>query len=131
MGIGKCTCYRMSIYIWATSNEKVSLNMRKMYRFRSSRACAKYHPGLCSPFIHSVVCMILLADSEGPDQTVLMRRLFIAFTAHIRPKTRFNIARPMFPFNKSGSDLTQGNVPVVFDPISSYELIEERSVVSF
>ena len=27
----------------------------KMHRFRSSCACAKYHPGLCSPFIHSVV----------------------------------------------------------------------------
>ena len=29
--------------------------MYKMYRFRSSCACAKHHPGLCCPFIHSVV----------------------------------------------------------------------------
>ena len=35
--------------------EKVPLNMLKMRRFRSSCAYAKYHPGLCSPFIHSVV----------------------------------------------------------------------------
>ena len=35
-------------------NRKCS-NMRKMSRFRSPCACAMYHPGLCSPFIHSVV----------------------------------------------------------------------------
>ena len=29
--------------------------MRKMRRLRSSWACAKYHPGLCSPFVHAVV----------------------------------------------------------------------------
>ena len=28
---------------------------QKMCRFRSSCICPKYHPGLCSPFIHSVV----------------------------------------------------------------------------
>ena len=25
----------------------------------------EYHPGLCCPFIHSVVSKVLLADSEG------------------------------------------------------------------
>ena len=29
--------------------------MRKMHRFRSSRACANYDPNLCHPFIRSVV----------------------------------------------------------------------------
>ena len=33
----------------------MSSNMRKMRRTRSSCVCAKYHLGLCSPFIHSVV----------------------------------------------------------------------------
>ena len=36
------------------SSEKVPSKMRKMRRFRSSRECAAYHPGLCAPFIHSV-----------------------------------------------------------------------------
>ena len=31
------------------------LNMHKMCRFKSSCACAKHHPGLCSPCIQSVV----------------------------------------------------------------------------
>ena len=35
--------------------EKVPSLMRKLRRFRSSCTRAKYHPGLCSPFIHSVV----------------------------------------------------------------------------
>ena len=34
---------------------KSAFKMCKMYRFRSSCICAKYHPSLCSPFIHSVV----------------------------------------------------------------------------
>ena len=34
-----------------------------------SHACAKYHPGICSPLIDSVVSSDSVADSEGPDQT--------------------------------------------------------------
>ena len=37
--------------------------------------------------------MILLADSEGPDQTARMRRLIWAFAVRICPKTRFRVAR--------------------------------------
>ena len=34
---------------------KRHLNIRKKRRCRSSCACSEYHPGLFSPFIHSVV----------------------------------------------------------------------------
>ena len=37
--------------------------------------------------------MILLADSEGPDQTARMRSLIWAFAVRICPNTRFPIAR--------------------------------------
>ena len=45
--------------------QKSALNIHKMCRFRSSCACVKYHQGLCSPFIHSVlsddsVCLFVL-----------------------------------------------------------------------
>ena len=41
--------------------------MCKIHRIRK----VKYHAGLCSPFIHSVYnTIILLADSESPNQTV-------------------------------------------------------------
>ena len=40
---------------WVTSSKKVPSNMRKMCWFRSSCACQRYHPSLCSPFIYSVV----------------------------------------------------------------------------
>ena len=36
--------------------------------------------------------MILLADSEGPDQTARMRSLIWAFTVRICPTTHFRIA---------------------------------------
>ena len=38
----------------AARSEKVSSTMCKMCRFTSSCICSKFHPGLCSPFIHSV-----------------------------------------------------------------------------
>ena len=38
--------------------------------------------------------MILLADSEGSDQTARMRRLIWAFAVRIYPKTRFRMERP-------------------------------------
>ena len=37
--------------------------------------------------------MILLADSEGPDQTARMRRLIWAFAVRILPKVCFRMAR--------------------------------------
>ena len=39
--------------------------------------------------------MIVLADSEGPDQTARMRRLIWAFAVRICPKTRFRMALPI------------------------------------
>ena len=39
--------------------------------------------------------MILLADNEGHDQRVQMRRLIWAFAISIRPKIHFRMAGPM------------------------------------
>ena len=39
-----------------------------MCGFTTFCSCTRSHPGFCSPFLHSVV-LILLVDSEGPDQT--------------------------------------------------------------
>ena len=57
----------------ATSSVKVHSNICKLQIQIILHMCT-YHQGLCSPFIHSLVSnatdpMILLADSEGPDQT--------------------------------------------------------------
>ena len=52
----------------------------------SSGAFALHSYILCCP-------MILLADSEGPDQTARMRRLIRASALHICPKTRFSMGR--------------------------------------
>ena len=42
--------------------------------------------------------MIMLADSEGPDQTVQMHRLISTFTVCMGPKTGFHIAQPILYF---------------------------------
>ena len=73
--------------------------MHKMRRIRSSCACIKYHPGLCSTFIHYVVSMILLGDTEGFDQTARMRRLILGFVVRIYPETLFRMAQPIFALN--------------------------------
>ena len=39
--------------------------------------------------------LILLADSEGPNQIVRMRRLIWAFVVRICSKTRFGMTRPL------------------------------------
>ena len=44
-----------SYFKLAASSENVSSYMREMRRFRSSCTFVKYHPGLCSSFIHPVV----------------------------------------------------------------------------
>ena len=46
---------KMAVMTWAASSKKLSSNMCKLHRFRSSCACPKIHTGHCSPFIHSVV----------------------------------------------------------------------------
>ena len=84
----------MNNKVLAVSSEKFPSNMSKMRRFWSSCACAKYHPGLYSLLIHTVVSTDS-ADSEGPDQTARMRRLIWAFAVRICPKTRFRMARPV------------------------------------
>ena len=57
-------------------------SMRKICGFTSSCACAcacaEYHPGLCSPLIHSVVFNDSVSGSEGPEQIARMRRLIWA-----------------------------------------------------
>ena len=40
--------------------------------------------------------MILLVDSEGPDQTARMRSLIWAFTVRLCPKTQFSMAWPIY-----------------------------------
>ena len=42
--------------------------------------------------------MILLADSNGPDQTARMRRLIWAFALRIYPKTRVRMMRATYSF---------------------------------
>ena len=82
------------VIICAASYEQRLSNMHKMRRFRSSCACAKYHPGLYSPFFHSVVFTVV--DSEDLNQIARMRRLIWTYVVRICPKTRFRRARPIY-----------------------------------
>ena len=48
--------YNNNVFNRAASSEKVPSNKRNMGRFRLTCACVKYDTGICSPFIHSLVC---------------------------------------------------------------------------
>ena len=52
--------------MWAALYENVSSGMRQTRSFISSCAFAKYHPGLCSPFIHSVVSNDSVSGQRRP-----------------------------------------------------------------
>ena len=65
--------------IWASKCFRACANAR----LKLSCAFAKYQKGLCSLYYP----LILLADSEGPDQTARMHRLIWAFAVHSCPKT--------------------------------------------
>ena len=51
----------------------------------SFRACAKSHPGICSPLIHSIVSNDSVIEQRGPGQTTQMRRLILIFAVRICP----------------------------------------------
>ena len=59
----------------------------------SSHACAQSHLGNCSPLIHSISQMILLADSGSPDQTARCPHMpedrFSHGTAHLKSKNYY------------------------------------------
>ena len=54
--------------------------------FRSSCSCTRYHPGICSPFIHSVVSN---GSVSGQSDCAHPYRLVWAFAVPICPKSRF------------------------------------------
>ena len=58
----------------------------------SSQACA-LSSGHLLPIDKFYSLMILLEDSEGPDQTARMRSLIWAFAGRVCPKIRFRLAR--------------------------------------
>ena len=70
-------------YLWlpklSSVKRKSAFGNAQMRKFRLSCSCAGYHPGLCSPFLHSVVSN----DSVGGEwrlcQTVRMCRLIWVF----------------------------------------------------
>ena len=78
---------RIWIIYGSRQAKRVPSNKLKINRFRSSFACAKYHPGLCSPFTHSVVSnecwwtvkALIRAVWSGPSLFTYVRRHVIAW----------------------------------------------------
>ena len=66
---------------------KIPSKMWKMRRFRSSCVGAKYHPGFCSPFIHSVVSNHSVSGQRWLRSGPLVR---------LCPETGFRMALPIW-----------------------------------
>ena len=77
--LGDYVYIHVVINIWVMSSEKVSSSMTK----------------IALRWNILLYLMVLLADSEGPDQPARMRRLIRAIIVRICPKTRFRMARPI------------------------------------
>ena len=75
--------------------------------------------------------MVLLADSEGPDQIAWMRRLIWAFAIRICSKTRFRMVRPIFiasPFHDFVSDAVIYGISGTFGGIIRISLFSTQSL---
>ena len=81
------------LWLWHFLDFSFFSSLHKMYRFRSSYTCAKYHSGLCSPFIHFIYPTIhkLAAPSEQVPSN--MRKIH---------GFRFNLQRPIWAFAING-----------------------------
>ena len=76
--------------IWATPRENVYSNMRNTRRFRSSCACAKYHPGLCSPFIHSVLSKEYVSEQWRPWSDCAFAQSDLGLRSPHMPEDKFS-----------------------------------------
>ena len=62
---------------------------------RSSCACAKYHPGLCSPLIYSIVFNDSVSGQWRPWSACADAQADLCLRCPICPKTRYRLARPI------------------------------------
>ena len=69
--------------IWAAPSENVSSSMRKNSVIPRMRKVSSGH------LLSIDTCPVVLADSEGPDQTARMRRLIWAFAVRTCSKKRY------------------------------------------
>ena len=74
---------KIIIIITATPSENVYSSMSKMHRIRFITRMREVALG----HLLSIDTLVMLADSEGPDQPARMRRLIWAFAVRICPKT--------------------------------------------
>ena len=86
----------ISTVSWALSKENVDSNMHKMSIFGSSCACAKYQPGLCSPFIHSVGSNDSVSRQWRPWSDCVDAQAEWALAIGICPKKHLHMAWPNF-----------------------------------
>ena len=81
---------------WTVSSENVHSNMRRMCRFRSSCACTKCHPGLCSPFMHSVASNETLSGQGRSWSDCADAQSDLGLRCPHMPKTRFRMTLPIW-----------------------------------
>ena len=77
---------------WARIRTRSSHPFRLYNKFRSSCACAKYHPGFCSAFLHSIVSIYSFGRLWF-GLTARMRSHSWSFTGCICPK---RMVRPIY-----------------------------------
>ena len=78
------------INTWTAASEKEPSSLRKMYRFRSSCACAKYHLGLCSAFIHFIISNCPVSGERKPWSGCTDVQAYMCLCFWLMPKDTFS-----------------------------------------
>ena len=73
--------------------QKSHLKDAQNVKIRSSCTGTKYHPGLCSPFIHSEVSNDTIIGGQWRKAPIRLCRLICVFAVHIILKTSFHMVR--------------------------------------
>ena len=110
---------------WATPSEKGPSNMAKCTDSDSSHVCAKSHPGICSPLIHSMVSNNSVSRQRrlwsgcavwsGPLQSAYAWQFHIAISPISYQKTSMQLMsirdknKPLYKPNVSASNTSKSS----------------------
>ena len=84
---------------WAASSEQVTSSMRTMCGFTSSCTCAKSHPGIYSPFKHSIVANDSVCELRRPwSDCAFVQSVLGLRCTHMTPMVHFRLVGLMVAF---------------------------------
>ena len=114
-------CILLPAYYGLHQVKTVPSNTHRMCIFRSSYACAMYHLGLCSSFIHSVVSNDSVSKQWKPCSDCPDAQADLGFYCPCMPEDAFSLGKG--PYGKRAPFLLYANICDYWWPRHSYAFV--------